>query len=417
MANNQQMVRRIALDRAAQAARGLAGTNGARAPREVAPDQHVLYKGAGGAGRRVVTHVKAQDLLDVQRAVYLCEDSDHGDRFVTTLPDGTPVELVGDELCHFGGEDPRKRLAELPQAARMIRRLLRNIAVAHTVGHGAGQVRPMGAADFLLSIRQVHEANNAAIEQFYPRTAGRTLSMEGILAERAARAQLDEPLLVVIINSAVGGVGSAISIYSAYYLRHLLDKRGVTNVTIWGVDLGPRAFQGRGQNIEHNYAARMRELDKVYRDGFHHTFVNGEEVTYDEPPYKALFQVDYPPEEWPDGENRSGKLSDPAMDAWLRRVALGVHMLAGDSMHNRLQTLWRNAEVAPATMDGGEVAAGAASHGDYHDGVHSDGDRIELISTFSAALANANLPALEQAIAVNKAHDMLDALMDRCSEA
>ena len=48
----------------------------------------------------------------------------------------------------------------------------------------------------------------------------------------------------------------------------------------------------------------MRELDTVYRDGFRHTFVNGESVTYARPPFDVLFQVDLL--DRPEGEEASG---------------------------------------------------------------------------------------------------------------
>lgn len=388
---NKLTVRRIQVASAAQANKGLTTA----LPPEARPiTARTLDVGSGGAGRRIVTHLKALDYLDGIRAAYLCLDSDHGDQFSTTLPDGALIELAGNEVCLFGGEEPRKRLADYPQLARQYRRMLRNIPVAHMVGRGAGQLRPLGIADYLLDIKLVHEAFMGAIEQFYPRSANRGLSMAGILADKAAEQLLDEPLKIVQVNSAVGGVGSAISIHSAYYLRHLLEKRGVTKMTFWGIDLGPCAFQGRGPHIQHNYAARMRELDKVYREGFRYTFINGEKVAYDRPPYDSLFQVDLPPAEWPDGENRNAQLSDAAMDAWLRQVALAVHQLSGEAMSNRMQSLLRN-EEAPAS---------------------ANSDRVDMLSTFKAALISANLQALEQAVALNKSRVMLDALIERCNE-
>ena len=299
-----------------------------------------MFSGLGGVGGRLVTHLKALDALDQQASGYVWKDSDRGDRFETTLPGGTRIALADSELCRFGVEDARSELQNYPQLARRYRRLLRGIPVALTYGHGAGQWRPIGILDYELDIAAIQTAIARLLDTFYPTPLGKKMTMERVRAERQAESQREQPLLVVLLSSAVGGVGSSTVIHDAYYTRYMLERRGAANITVWGVLVGPRAFQGRGPNIQHNFAALLRELDHVYRAGFQHTFVNGETVTSARPPFDRLFEVDLT--EWPEGEDPGGKLSDVAMDAFLRQIALGVHLLTTPAMHDRLQSLLVN---------------------------------------------------------------------------
>ncbi len=216
------------------------------------------------------------------------------------------------------------------------------------------------------------------------------MSMQQILAEREAEARREQPLLIVTISSAVGGLGSSIFLHDTYYLRHLLEKRGASSVTLWGVLVGPRAFSGRGPNILHNYAALMRELDLVYTEGFRCAFVNGESMAMARPPFDVLFQVDLT--EWPEGEDSGGKLSDTAMDAFLRQVALGVHLLTTPAMRDRIQSLLTNAR--------GEDEIG-------------DDGRIGYLASFNAALAAVNLNALGETIALNRMEQVVQTLVER----
>jgi hypothetical protein len=221
---------------------------------------------------------------------------------------------------------------------------------------------------------------------------GKKMTMERVLAERQAETQREQPLLVVQISSAVGGLGSSTFIHDAYLLRHLLEKRGATNVTFWGIVIGPRAFQGRGPNILYNYAALMRELDWVYRQGFHHTFISGESVAAARPPFDLLFQADLT--EWPEGEDPAGKLSDTATDAFLRQIALGVHLLTSPAMRDRLQSLLVNIHDEAAS-DSGEAP-------------------LSFLGSFNAALAAVNLSALQEAIALAKAEETARKVIERC---
>ena len=343
------------------------------------PTARLFFQGLGGVGGRVVTHLKALDTLDGQTSGYLWKDSDRGDRFETILPGGVRITLVDGELCRFGVEDGRTRLEDYPQLARRYRRLLRGMPVALTYGHGAGQWRPAGMLDYELDIATIHAATSRALDAFYPSAQGKRMSMQQVLAEREAEARREQPLLIVTISSAVGGLGSSIFVHDAYYLRHLLDRRGALHAALWGVLIGPRAFAGRGPNIQHNFAAQMRELELVYTDGFRHMFVNGETVAFARPPFDVLFQVDLT--EWPEGEDPGGKLSDTAMDAFLRQVALGIHLLTTPAMRGRLQSLLVNA------------------HGE--DDIGEDG-RLAFLASFNSALAAVNLNALSEIIALNQ---------------
>ncbi len=358
----------------------------------VTPTTRVLFNGLGGVGGRIVTHLKALDLLDQQAACYLWKDSDRGDRFETTLPGLQRVTLADTELCRFGVEDARSNLQNYPQLARRYRRLLRGIPVAWTYGRGAGQWRPIGMLDYEMDIASIQTALARVLDAFYPTPLGKKMTMERVLAERQAETQREQPLLVAQISSAVGGLGSSTFIHDAYLLRHLLEKRGATNVTFWGIVIGPRAFQGRGPNILHNYAALMRELDWVYRQGFHHTFISGESVAAARPPFDLLFQADLT--EWPEGEDAAGKLSDTATDAFLRQIALGVHLLTSPAMRDRLQSLLVNIHDEAAS-DSGEMP-------------------LNFLGSFNAALAAVNLSALQEAIALAKAEEMARKVIERC---
>ena len=364
------------------------------APGRRAPTTRLLFSGMGGVGGRLATHLKALDTLDQQASGYLWKDSDRGDRFETTLSGGTRIALSDTELCNFGVEDARSELQNYPQLARRYRRLLRGIPVALTYGHGAGQWRPMGILDYELDISTIETASTRLLDTFYPTLLGKKMTMQRVLAERQAESQREQPLLVVQLSSAVGGVGSSTFIHDAYLMRHLLEKRSAANVTFWGVLVGPRAFQGRGPNISHNFAALMRELDQVYRAGFQHTFINGEAVTSARPPFDRLFEVDLT--EWPEGEDPGGKLSDMAMDAFLRQVALGVHLLTTPAMHDRLQSLLVNGSGERKT-DNADAPIG-------------------FLASFNAALTAANLNALQEAIALGKAEEAARSMIEQCSE-
>jgi hypothetical protein len=364
-----------------------------------APTTRLLFSGLGGVGGRLVTHLKALDVLDRQASGYVWKDSDRGDRFETTLPGGARIALADSELCRFGVEDARSELQNYPQLARRYRRLLRGIPVALTYGHGAGQWRPIGVLDYELDIGTLQASIARLLDVFYPAPLGKKLTMDGVLAKRQADSQREQPLLAVMLSSAVGGVGSSTFSLDAYYTRYMLERRGATNVTLWGVLVGPRAFQGRGPNIQHNFAATMRELDYVYRAGFQHTFVNGETITSARPPFDRLFQVDLT--EWPEGEDPAGKLSDVAMDAFLRQIALGVHLLTSPAMRDRLQSLLVNA------------------HGSA--GQHAQKDTpsdapLSFLSTFNAALAAVDLNALQETLALGRAEIAARRLAEQVSE-
>ncbi len=360
-----------------------------------APTARVFYDGLGGVGGRIVTHLKALDLLDGQNACYLWKDSDRGDRFETSLPGQQRVTLSDGELCRFGVEDARSELQSYPQLARRYRRLLRGIPVAWTYGRGAGQWRPIGMLDYEMDIATLHAATARVVEAFYPAWQGKKLTMVDVLKERQADAQREQPLFVVQISSAVGGLGSSIFNHDAYLLRHLLEKRGASNLVFWGVVVGPRAFQGRGPNIQHNYAALMRELDWVYRRGFQHTFINGETIASARPPFDLLFQVDLT--EWPEGEDPAGKLSDTAADTFLRQIALGLHLLTSPAMHDRLQSLLVNVHDE-MTVDNGAAP-------------------LNFLASFNAALAAVNLNALQEAIALAKAEEAARQTIEQCGAA
>ena len=357
-----------------------------------APTTRVFYNGLGGVGGRIVTHLKALDLLDNQAAGYLWKDSDRGDRFEIALPGNQRVSLVDTEVCRFGVEDARSELQNYPQLARRYRRLLRGIPVAWTYGRGAGQWRPIGMLDYEMDIATLQTALARVLDAFYPTPLGKRVTMERVRAERQAELQREQPLLIVQVSSAVGGLGSSTFIHDAYLMRHLLEKRGANNITFWGVVVGPRAFQGRGPNIQLNYAALMRELDLVYRQGFQHTFIQGESVSSARPPFDLLFQADLT--EWPEGEDPAGKLSDTAADAFLRQIALGIHLLTAPAMHDRLQSLLVNIHEE-ATSDNGATP-------------------LKFLASFNAALAAANLNALQEAIALAKAEEAAQETMARC---
>jgi len=384
----QLKVTRIARGNGASPERAVGATE--RRP----PTSRLFHDGLGGAGGRIVTHLKALDAINGQASGYLWRDSDRGDRFETFLPGGIRIALADHEVCRFGVENGRAELEDHPQLARRYRRLLRGIPVALTYGHGAGQWRPIGILDYELDIDTIHAATSRALDAFYPTMLGKRMSMQQVLAEREAEAQREQPLLIVKASSAVGGLGSSTFIHDAYYTRHLLDRRGASNASVWGVLIGPRAFSGRGPNITHNFAALMRELDWVYREGFRHIFINGETVSFARPPFDLLFQVDLT--EWPEGEDPGGKLSDTAMDAFLRQAALGIHLLTTPAMRDRLQSLLVNVRS--------------------EDEMGADG-RIDFLASFNAALAAVNMNALDEAIALSEAEDVVRALIDQCVEA
>ena len=352
-----------------------------------------LFVGSGGSGQRIGVHLKGLDVLNGSALQHLCLDSDRGDHYETTLPGGRVVRYDDDELCHFGVEDARTRLLDDPTLAARFRPLLRGNPVADTYGRGAGQCRAMGMLDYELDIETVHHRMEEAIRPFMPLAPGKQLSMQEIVASREAQAEQEKPVNVWCVGSGCGGLNSSIFIHNAYYLQHVLEQHGITNFVLLGVLLGPKAYQKRGPNIAFNYAALLRELEQVNRDGFAHTFANGETVRFARPPFKLLFQVDLV--DWPADEAPNERLSDHAMDAWLRHVALGIHLLDSAPMQDRLQTLIRN--PTDQTMS---VSAGGSG----------------LIATFGAALASINFQSLAEAIAVERAIQTLDGLIERCSE-
>jgi hypothetical protein len=350
--------------------------------------ERILYQSHGGTGLRTATHLKAIAALQGQRAAFLHKDSDHGDRYATTLPDGTEVRLGEDEMCLFGMDDPRGQLRNHPDLARSYERLLRGNTVALTYKRGAAQCRPIGLLQYELNIALVREATSRALDRFYPRALTRSAGLAHVQQRRHDEAQSEAPLLVVHTAGLCGGQGSSTVVADAYLTRFLLDRRKARNVTHLGVLLGPQAFRHRG-TAEHNYAAVMRELEKVYRDGWERPLVTGETIAYAVPPFDFLAQIDLP--EWPEGEDPDGPLSDSAMDDWLRQVALSVNLLTQRAMHDRLQSLLLNVS--------GDDVNGLA------------------LSTAQAALLHVNLDAIEEYVAVDTAAAALRALADRCAEA
>lgn len=353
----------------------------------LAPALRVLIESKGGTGLRVATHLKALDLLDGQKRIYLHLDSDHGDRYSTTLPDGTVVGLQPDELCLFGWDDARSQLRRHSALSRRYQTLLRGNPVSQTYKRGAAQCRPMGLLQYELSFPAILEAKRARLNALYPPTEARGASLQDVVLAREAQLQMAQPLLDVHIASAVGGQGSSIAIHDAYATRWLCEQRGIKNVTHVGILLGPQAFQRRERNIELNYTATMRELEKAYRDGFILALPAGEQAAFARPPFDELYLLDLA--EWPRSEDPDRRLSDTAMDAWLRQVALTVHTYTQRALHDRLESLLLN--LANQT------------------------DESLSFGALNAAMAFADLAALNQAIALDKAAAMLRALLARCS--
>jgi hypothetical protein len=352
-----------------------------------------LFVGCGGSGQRVGVHLKALDELHGGALRHLCLDSDRGDHYETTLPGGRVVRYGDDELCNFGVEDARTRLLDDTALAARFRPLLRGNPVAETYGRGAGQCRAMGMLDYELDIETIHHRMVEAIRPFMPITAGKQMTMQEIVASRDAQAEQEKPMNVWCVGSGCGGLNSSIFIHNAYYLQHVLEQHGINNFVLLGVLLGPKAYQKRGPNIGFNYAALLRELEQVNREGFAHTFANGEAVRFARPPFKLLFQLDLV--DWPADENLAERLSDHAMDAWLRHVALGIHLLDSAPMQDRLQTLIRN----PTEQSLALSSSGAG-----------------LMATFGAALVSVNFQALAEVVALERAIQTMDNLIEQCGE-
>jgi hypothetical protein len=355
-----------------------------------------LFQTSGGTGLMLATHLQALDRLDSQSSTYAHFDSDHGDHRQTVLPDGTQIALKPSELCLFGVDDTRAALRDVarraPAFARQHRRQLRGITVAQTNRRGAAQVRPIGLLQYDLAIAQVIARVNQVLDEFYPPTASRGANLALVHAAQAARVQAELPLLDVHIASSMGGQGSATFLTHAYVSRWLMDQRKARNVMRLGVLLGPRAFQGRGSLA--NYAATLHEIDRAYRDGFRHVLLNGDVIEYGVPPFDLLFLVDLPEPMLRATQGGAGreadKLSDAAMDDWLRQVALGIHLLTSRVMHDRLQSMLLNVQNSEA--------AGAT------------------LATFNAALVNSNLNAIEDVVALQATQAALQGLIERCRD-
>lgn len=353
--------------------------------------QRVLCLSAGGSGLRVNTHLKAIHVLEGTRAGHLHLDSDHGDRFLTRLPDGQEVELLPDtEIHHFGVDDPREQLRHHPELARISRLKLRGNPVSMTHRRGAAQCRAIGDLQYRLGVPAIRDAINVALDQFYPKTSGRKTSMHQILQDQVAIEQSETPLLLVHVASAVGGQGSAIFVTLAYLTRWLLDQRKARNFTQIGIMLGPNAYRHRERQIDHNYIATLRELEQTYHDGYEQRLSSSEMLAYARPPFDMLFQMDLP--EWPAGEDPNDRLSDNAMDDWLRQAALCMHLFTQRAMHDRLQSLLLNVQ-----------------------GNHEDGSALDF-GTLNGALVHGNLAAMDELIAIDKTKLALKAIQDRCGD-
>ncbi len=360
--------------------------NGNAIPHPPALNDRVWVHSSGGTGLRVATHHKALGVLERSSALYCHLDSDHGERYSTALPDGRNVSLSApNELCLIGADDLRAELQKQPHLLPLANRLLRNITVAQTQRRGAAQIRPIGALQYLLSLPRVVSTLNHGLDLFFPRHTVRNADLGWVRDEQRSRLRAEMPLIDVHIAGATGGQGSSTFLMHAYLTRWLMDKRRAQNVVRVGVLLGPRAFRGRG--TLHNYVATLRELEHAYRFGFRVALGNGEVIEYAVPPFDLFFLVDLP--EWPHGEDTQ-KLSDTAMDDWLRQVALGTHLLTNRTMHDRLQAMLLNTQ----NQDIGGLS----------------------IATFSSALINSNLNALIEHIAVHKTQETLRELAKRCGD-
>ena len=371
--------------------------NGAYAPvagtkNRGSQDDRIIVHGLGGSGGRVAVQFKALAQLDGRQPSFLSVDSDNHDRYTTALPDGTLVQLSNDERAEIGLDDALAELRKRPAMLAQFEPMLRGITVAQTNGHGAGQHRPVGALQYLLNIEKVMAAMQRVLDRFVPRWQTRSRSLDDVHQEQLARAQAELPLIDLHIAGTGGGQGSAIFLPQAYLSRWLMDARGAKNVTRIGVLLGPRAFIGRGggRGWAHNYVATLRELDHAYRHGFRMVLPSGQVIESNAPPFDLLFAIDLP--EWPQGEMRfdepNAKLSDTAMDDWLRQVATSLHLLTSRAMHDRLRGVLLNEQASPG---------GGAS-----------------ISVLNGAFICGNLAAMEEAIALGKTRQSLTALLERC---
>ena len=353
--------------------------------------ERVSVQAMGGTGLRLATHYLAASLLDGLQPSVLHLDSDHGETFATRIPGGEWVQLSPSQQVRFGVDDPRAELRKRPEMQRRYQRLLHGIPVSQTYRRGAAQARPYGLIQYDLSIGAVRAALNADFDRFYPSFQGRGRDGRGrgmgdVLAHQQAQAQAEQPLLMVYAGSGVGGQGSAVFGAHAYVARHELAKRNARNVTHIGILLGPKAFAGRESQLDTNYAATLRELEAMYCDGFDFVFSDGERVSSDKPPFDQLFLVDLP--EWPEGERNNDRLSDTAMDDWLRRVAYSARLYTQRTMHDRAQSLLANIPPDPqATLTFGAL---------------------------SAALVHANVDAMIETAALTAARDALIGLAARC---
>lgn len=362
----------------------------ARPPEPV--DGDLLLVGVGNSGESLALRIGALALADGRRLA-ICGLNNDGlapRPLLARRPDGAEIPLDLGERLLLGGDNPRDRLRDFPLLERRYAALLRGIPVFETfprAGYGGHGHPVVSALDIDLNIGAVLAFLARQIRRVRGQEdSGGRSDWERLLADVQRRqAARSRRLRVVLIGGGCGSMGNAGHQLVPYLLRHLLAEAGLSDYELWGVVLGPQAFQGLTPFTRHNYRALLHGLDRLTRDGQRRAYRNDLEIAMQAPPYDRAFLLD-DPTLGGDG----GRVAEADLERFLDRAALSLYL----------------------TLARGTVWPTIASHLANEDPASADG-RLRYLHSVRAAVADVDRARLVADLADQIERATLAALVDR----
>lgn len=296
------------------------------AQQAVEPDTLVL--GMGNSGEAVTLRIGACAAGDGKRLA-LCginNDALAPRPLTICTPAGETETLNLDERLVFTGENPRDSIADYPLLERRYSLLLRGIPVLETyprAGYGGNGQPVISGLDIDLNIGRVCAFFSSQMRRLRGDTIGGRSDWERLQAQVIRQATAgSRPLRIVMIGGGSGSMGNAGHQLLPYIIRHLLHEAQVPNYELWGVVLGPQAFNGLTHYTRFNYRALLESLDWLSRHGQQRAYINGLELELRMPPYDRLFLLDAP---HPGGDG--GRATEVELEQFLDRSALALYLV------------------------------------------------------------------------------------------
>jgi len=299
----------------------------------------------GGFGGLTVQEVYALARRDGVALELLRLDNDHLPVDPVPLADGQLVGLPDEAFLSVGSEHPRDDLRAYPLLVRLYIEsgVLRGIPVFETypvAGAGGGGYPVISAIDLDLNIREVRRSIRRFLRPF-----GRSYlpdqedAWRSFASEEADPAAVERPR-IVIVGGACGSFGAASHILLPYLVRDEARRLGLPVPHLIGVVAGPRLYAGLHPRAATNWAATLRQLEALTRDGFQREFLDGE-VGMACPPYDRVILCDAEPE------------GECATSEEIRRcaahVARGLYMILGSDLWDKVESVGAQERCTPWT--------------------------------------------------------------------